>query len=273
MTRHRIRSQFLPLVVVGAALLSLPAHGAEPSSDDGSSAARIAELNEAGARFYSARSYRQAIEKFIEAYSIDHDPNLLFNIARCYEELGETAAAIEKYEAFIAAPGADADGRLRAEESLRALRGLEAAGTSADKETRPSEAAGTAEDGAGTESSTAGFLPWAALGGGIVVTGLGATFYALGASDHAEVTSAPGYGDPSTVHPMTEREATALVESGNTKKVVGAIGLGLGGALIATSVVLFVTGGKSAPARDATALRVTVDPGPRRLAVGLTGSF
>lgn len=272
MMRHRVRSFFLPLVVVCGASLPVPAHATEPAESDATSAARIAELNEAGAKFYSARSYRQAIEKFIEAYSIDHDPNLLFNIARCYEELGETAAAIEKYEAFIAAPGADADGRLRAEESLRALRGLSDTGPSEGKEAGPSESATPVGDGSANESSATGFLPWAALGGGIVMTGLGATFYALGASDHAEVTNAPGYDDPSTVYPMTEREATALVESGNTKKVVGAIGLGLGGALIATSVVLFVTGGKT-PASETTALRLTVDPGPRRLALGLTGRF
>src|SRR5262245_29889092 len=68
---------------------------------DGSNDARVAELNEAGAKHYAKRNYRLAIESFIEAYAIDHDLNLLFNIARCYEELGETAAAIEKYQAFI----------------------------------------------------------------------------------------------------------------------------------------------------------------------------
>jgi len=272
MMRHRDRSLFLPLLVACGVLLPLPAVAAEPADDDRTPAARVDELNEAGAKYYSARSYRLAIEKFIEAYAIDHDPNLLFNIARCYEELGETAAAIEKYEAFIAAPGADASGRLRAEESLRALRGLPVEGTD-EKEKEAPASTPDAEGGSGAEPSTVGVLPWVALGGGVVVAGLGATFYALGASDHAEVTSAPGYGDPSTVYPMTESEATALVESGNTKKVVGAIGLGLGGALIATSVVLFVTAGKSGPARESSALRFTVDPGPRRLSLGVTGSF
>ena len=73
------------------------AHAADASSEVSERGARVSELNEAGAKYYSARSYRRAIEKFIEAYAIDRDPNLLFNIARCYEELGETAAAIEKY--------------------------------------------------------------------------------------------------------------------------------------------------------------------------------
>src|SRR5262245_35190742 len=82
----------------------------------------VAQLNEEGAALYAVRDYRRAIEKFIQAYAVDADPNLLFNIARCYEELGEIDAAIEKYETFLKTPGADTRGRQRARESLTALR-------------------------------------------------------------------------------------------------------------------------------------------------------
>src|SRR4051812_41384835 len=82
----------------------------------------VAQLNEEGAALYASRDYRHAIEKFIQAYAVDSDPNLLFNIARCYEELGEIDAAIEKYDTFLKTPGADARGRARARESLTALR-------------------------------------------------------------------------------------------------------------------------------------------------------
>ncbi len=94
------------VAALGIALPSL-AFAAEPAATapDGSTSARIAELNESGARAYADRNYRAAIEKFVEAYAIDHDPNLLFNLARCYEKLGDLPAAIEKYEAFVAAPG------------------------------------------------------------------------------------------------------------------------------------------------------------------------
>src|SRR5688572_2447927 len=71
----------------------------------------VAQLNEEGAALYAARDYRRAIEKFIQAYAVDTDPNLLFNIARCYEELGDVDAAIEKYETFLKTPGADTRGR------------------------------------------------------------------------------------------------------------------------------------------------------------------
>src|SRR5690348_4833334 len=117
-------------LALGVALASPAAHAEPPSSD--AEAARIAELNEAGARAYNGRNYRAAIEKFVEAYAIDHDPNLLFNIARSYEKLGEVDAAIEKYEAFMAAPGADTEGRLKAKASLAELQKLrDEGGTSA----------------------------------------------------------------------------------------------------------------------------------------------
>src|SRR6478735_6538118 len=99
-----------------------PSAEATTNSTDGS--ARITELNETGARAYAERNYRAAIEKFVEAYAIDHDPNLLFNVARCYEKLGDLPAAIEKYQAFLAAPGADTEGRVKANASLAELERL-----------------------------------------------------------------------------------------------------------------------------------------------------
>jgi hypothetical protein len=109
------------------------------------------------------------------------------------------------------------------------------------------------------------------LGAGVVVTGVGATFYALGVSDHHQVTTPAGYGDSSVVYPMTRAEAQSYVDSGNTKKIIGGIGLGLGGALIATSVVLFVTG--SAPSSSSEAAKLTLTPSKEGFYAGYAGRF
>src|SRR5450755_434243 len=71
---------------------------------------------------FRAADYRHALERFLQAATIDQDSNLLFNIARCYEMLGDRDAAIEKYEAFLAKPDADSQGKVRANEAIRALR-------------------------------------------------------------------------------------------------------------------------------------------------------
>src|SRR5688572_23540599 len=83
---------------------------ASSGTDAASSAAQALELSEQGSSLYRAGEYRRALEKFIEAYALGKDPNLLFNMGRCYQQIGEAAVAREKYEAFIAAPGADPDG-------------------------------------------------------------------------------------------------------------------------------------------------------------------
>ena len=248
---------------------------AEPGADtaETSSSARIAELNETGARAYAERNYRAAIEKFVEAYAIDHDPNLLFNIARCYEKLGDLGAAIEKYEAFVAAPGADTEGRIKAKNSLIELRQLRNQGGTGPSGASGAEPAPPANDTvAAADGGSPRLWPWVTLGAGVVATGVGATFYALGVKDHNQVTSASGYGDPSVVYPMTRDQAQSYVDSGTTKKLIGGIGLGVGGALIVTSAVLFVTG-KSASSAPAEAAKLTLAPSAQGLYAGYSGRF
>jgi tetratricopeptide (TPR) repeat protein len=238
----------------------------------------VAQLNEEGAALYAARDYRRAIEKFIQAYAIDSDPNLLFNIARCYEELGETDAAIEKYETFLKTPGADTRGRQRARESLAALREAKnGAPTSVEPPAEPDTSTATAgpeaapAPAAANDEPPGSALPWVVLGGSAAFAVVGTTFYLMGASDHSKVTDARGYGDPSAVAEMTRRKADDLVSSGDTKKLVGGISFGLAGALAATYVVLLVSaddesspepapgpalGFSLAPSRDGTSVLV-----------------
>jgi len=267
--------------VVTAIGLVLPglAFAAEPSAASAASEAspsvRIAELNEAGARAYADRNYRAAIEKFVEAYAIDHDPNLLFNLARCYEKLGDLPAAIEKYQAFVVAPGADTEGRVKANVSLAELAQLRDQGRTKPGEGGPSDgkqSATVAGSTADSSNSSYGVLPWVTLGAGVLVAGVGGTLYALGVHDHVQVTNGSGYGVPSIVYPMTRAEAQSYVDSGTTKKVIGGIGLGLGGALIATSVVLFITGKSESPGSAETG-RVTVAPSVNGFYAGYSGRF
>jgi len=245
---------------------------AEPAEATEAESARIAELNEAGARAYNGRNYRVAIEKFVEAYAIDHDPNLLFNIARAYEKLGEIDAASEKYEAFLKAPGADTEGRLKAKASLAELEKLREQGaTSPPGSASPAEGA-VAPDESSEPSPLARALPWATLGAGAVATGVGVTLYALGMRDHRSLTDTAGYGDASRVYPLTRAEAQAYVDSGDTKKLIGGVCMGVGGALVVTGVVLLVTGKSSASSASETA-GVTFAASAHGVYAGYTGRF
>ncbi len=229
-------------LALAAAVAIFPAPAA---AEDGGDSSRTNELNEAGARLYREHNYHRAIEKFIEAYAIDHDPNLLFNVARCYEELGDTRAAIEKYTAYLSAPGADAAGRLRADQSLRALRELQKQAAAlprapAVETPAPTADAAASSDGGAAPAAEPRVLAWSALAAGALVAGAGGVVFYLGLRDHDRVTGSAGYGDANAVSPLTLSEARDLVASGDQKKLGGAIAIGLGGALVATSVALFL---------------------------------
>jgi tetratricopeptide (TPR) repeat protein len=196
---------------------------------------RVVALNEEGSALYAAADYRHAAERFLQAYAIEQDPNLLFNIASCYEGLADVDAALEKYRAFLSAPGADPEGRPRAEGAIARLlaeREPVEPQRPADPVTkapappppvRPREPA--PQDPA--------WLPWVGLGGGAALGVLGASFYWMGVSDHDQVTSAAGYGEPNSVAAMTRSRANDLVQSGNTKKAMGVTTASVGGALVA----------------------------------------
>jgi hypothetical protein len=147
----------------------------------------------------------------------------------------------KQYEAFIAAPGADAGGIERARAFLREL-DRPAAKTGA--KSVPEPAAPPASREAPAESAAQPRIwPWVGLGLGAALAGTGTLLYVLGANDHAELTDAPGYGDTGAVVPLTERRARELVDSGDDKKLWGGVALGVGGALIATSVVWLLLDG------------------------------
>jgi hypothetical protein len=265
----------LSLVLASSLAFGLAAAPAGAASEARGSAAagqaNVAQLNEEGAALYSARDYRHAIEKFIQAYAMDSDPNLLFNIARCYEELGDLDAAIEKYETFLKTPGADTRGRQRARESLAALRQSREQSRAAPAQASTQSPAATASPSpsAGTEDKhESSVLPWVVLGGGVASAVLGTTFYMLGVSDHHKVTSAPGYGDPTQVSSMSRKQAQDLIDSGDTKKLVGGIGLGVAGALAATYIVILATSDHPAHSEQPS-LALGVGPG----AVSVQGSF
>lgn len=264
------------LIPIVAGETARAAEDAEAVSSTGSTSTTDAQTGDEGVALYRAGDYRQALEKFREAYAVGRDSNLLFNMARCYEELGELSAAIEKYDAFVTAPDADEAGREKARASLSRLR---ARLTAQPENAEPGEALvlaspsphpGTASAEADSGSSSLG--PEVTLGAGIASGVIGGTLYYLGIQDHNDVTNASGYDDPGGVVGLTQAEARSLVDSGDAKKLAGGIALGLSGALIAVSVTWFITRGKQSRAREAT-LGFNVAPTRRGSVVSVSRSF
>jgi hypothetical protein len=246
------------LVLVGVLLSGGSARADEGSpSDAAARAANVSKLTDEGFELYRSRDYRHANEKFLQAYAVEQDPNLLFNMARCYEAMGDRDSAVEKYESFLAKPDADPQGKRRATAAIRLLRQSRA--KNADRNAEPAGPGPTTGGGAtsvaardndpdrgaragGRENGSFLSPPVIVLGSGVLVAVAGGVAYAMGASDHGKVTNSAGYGTPGQVNTMTEAQARQLVQSGDTKKLIGGIALGVGGALLVTSAVLFGIG-------------------------------
>lgn len=277
--RERALRARLALGVSSAALvLTLaPVSGAQPSEAALGSPepASAVALNEAGARYFEEGRYRLAVERFIHAYALEKDPNLLFNIASCYERLGDSRAAIEKYREFLAAPDAAAEGRAPADAAIARLEAQAAAVARArsplEKPARVAErrvAEHTPEGGAGI----AGSLRWATLGSGVALASLGLAVYWMGSRDHGKVTEARGHADQDAVSSLSRAEARRLVDSGSSKKALGVTGLALGGTLMAASGA-WMLWQAYAGAADPSAASVAAAPRSGGGTLTISGSF
>lgn len=210
--------------VAGAQSAAAQTGGAQSSPND---MARAVQLNETGSELYAAGNYPAALQAFQRAYALIAEPNLLFNIAGCHERLGQRRQAIEYYRWFLDSPNGTTEGRRRAIDALSRL----------DSAPPPAAPAAPAMPPPRAEEPSA-FWPLATLGAGLLLAGLGAGLYLDGAHDHNEVTNAPGFGDASGSSNLTEVEAQNLIDSGDTKKLIGGIGIGVGSALIVTHVAI-----------------------------------
>ncbi len=104
------------------------------AQDDADIIRQVEELSEQGGRRYGEKDYEGAIELFKEAYNLRPVPNLLYNIARCYEKLQDWDQAIEYYEKFIVEPDIATDDRKSALERMEKLREIKNAQQDIEKD-------------------------------------------------------------------------------------------------------------------------------------------
>ncbi|MBL8952494.1 MAG: hypothetical protein JNK82_17070 [Myxococcaceae bacterium] len=110
------------------------------------SAARAAAVNpkanqlaKDGDRLYKDGKYREAAETLKQAYELDKNPVLVFNIARAYDQAGELQLALDTYRQYIGLPDTDPALAKRANLAMDRLRALVARGE-ADKQVQDAEA-------------------------------------------------------------------------------------------------------------------------------------
>ncbi len=94
-------------------------------ADDASAPAEARAHYERGRAHYQAGRYKEAVVELERALSIDpHSPNLVYNVARVYELLGDMDRAIAYYERYqTMLPPHESEERERVESTLQRLRG------------------------------------------------------------------------------------------------------------------------------------------------------
>ncbi|MDJ0765943.1 MAG: tetratricopeptide repeat protein [Myxococcota bacterium] len=249
-----------------------------PSQDPASSSTpeeseMMTSVNEA-IQLFKANRYEDAIAKFEQAYLIMPDPNILFNIARCYDLLGNKTAAIDYYTRFIERGDVPEAAKGRARASLKKL-----VQQPKESEVKPDpppkqkdEAVEPSSEGssesvdltASVEHPRTSRVPeWllVSLGGAALVTG--GIFSGLALDTHK---------DFETNGVFEEKED--LEAKGKQQALVGDIFLGVGTASVVTGVLLFIfRGGETASPPESVSMQYKPLVSPKGGGVAATVYF
>lgn len=88
---------------------------------------------------FVAGEYQRAIDLLQEAYDLEQNPNMLYNIARVHEETGDLERALQFYRQFVVAPNVDLDYRREALASSEMIEQALAAEQAAAEAQEPEE--------------------------------------------------------------------------------------------------------------------------------------
>lgn len=279
---HPLRGALLLIItlMVGSAPLSASAKdaGSEIFNDtrgdvtidqDTLDEAEVAFLD--GLTAFRAKRYEEAAKQFKKAHQLVPFRDLLFNVARAYEELKDKGNAITYYKLYLKTKPID---------ETQIIRRLRQLGVKDFRKSQRSSGGGGSQRSPTSQApdlsapSNDKVLTWSALGGGLVLIGLGSYFGidALGQAEQArETTSEKRYEDY-----KGGAEGSALFAD---------ISISLGVLAIAGGVYLLLTQPSQATPSAQGQLGVTSAPAPSQplrwnvqmngdsAGLGLSGSF
>lgn len=212
----------------------------------------VTDISNRGIAKYKAGEYDEAIKLFKQAYELEQIPNLLYNIARCYEKQKKYKEAIEYYEKFVVAPDVESDARqtaLSRAENLREV--LKASGEISDNNTNGngnsgngngSNGNGGQSDGGGGKSKAPAF---AVLGLGVAGLAVGGTFGFLAGQDQSTFETA-----------ATPEEKRDAKDRGETRALIADIGYASGAVLTTVGLIMVIRRSRSDTSSSSNTLKV-----------------
>lgn len=197
----------------------------------------------AGIEAFTAERFGEALEAFQAARAIREVPNLVFNVARCFEKLGRNEEAITAFERFLALPGSEASERTRALKHLQALRDEVALRAARDPGSAPVRVPVAddvlADPGISARQPSAGrsrALEWTLIGIGGAALVTAGVFGGLALAEYDKFGEATARSDQESHQ-----------DSVRTYALVTDITLGVGLASVVTGTVLFFALGDGEP--------------------------
>ena len=153
------------------------------------------QIYQDGKAHFKKKEYTKAITKFLRAYRIRSNPNLVYNIARSFEELKEYENAAKYYEEYLKM-NPQASDRADVELSIQTLKRLHQSQGSKSKASKKTQ------DHTSPETALSTDLPspymeawgWGLMGVGAVLVGAG-LYFGQEASQDDERLSSFGMGD------------------------------------------------------------------------------
>ncbi|MFZ4580096.1 MAG: hypothetical protein ACOYOB_17055 [Myxococcota bacterium] len=161
----------LPKCLTCLVLLLQTAGVAYAAPASGTPAAAVAEAEAFATRakeLFKARDFQRSAKMFMQAYALSHEPALVYNAARAYEEAGMAGDAASLFRLYISLTD-DADGILEARERVKRLEGKTPTPAGTPATALPSEP--TQVTASALEPTPPNWPLWAVAGGaGVTVT-------------------------------------------------------------------------------------------------------
>jgi len=211
---------------------------------------------EAGASYYEAGDYEDALREFRRSFELSHEPKLFYNFSLCHQQLGQYEQAADDLERFLSEV-TDIENRTNLERRLINLRQRASTGEG-DLEgvaaEEPEQVEAQEERREGLAVSPVAIAGFAAAGAGAVMVGV---FGGLALAERSDLDADP-------CSETRTCDASAL----RTRAILADVGLGLLVAGAALGVVFLLVGGEDANG-DASA-RFSLSPSVSQRGGGLS---
>jgi tetratricopeptide (TPR) repeat protein len=232
-------------LLVAILVLAPAGAGAQEGQSDEALAKQYYKLGE---ELYNRADYEGALKQFRQSHRYSKKPALLYNMARCYESLGQLTEAIKHYEAFLeSSPQAPNAPVIRArianlQKRLEAKPASQPASLPAATQPaveQPPITVKKKEAPPPGRSRTKRTVGWVLVGAGgaFLVTGLVLGIRAAGLQSELEDASAQ-HDDPNTQTPNFYSDHKDKEEMGQALSKAGIATLAIGGAAVATGALL-----------------------------------